>query len=110
MVRRACWMRHLATRTHWRSKTKPPDPVLGNRALTENLHIFGGWLLSKHGRPRRFRPNPQPRTFLGTSPRQPWVISPVGCRGRSYSHSLRCPPEVRNWGVGIGALENHSYG
>src|SRR5258707_11476636 len=96
MVRRACWMRHLATRTHWRSKTKPPDPVLGNRALTENLHIFGGWLVSKHGRPKRFRPNPQPRTLLGASPRQPWVISPVGCGGRSYDPSVSLYETNRN--------------
>ena len=41
MVRRVSWMRLPATRTHWSSKTKPPDPVLGNRALTEKVHEFG---------------------------------------------------------------------
>src|SRR6266436_453120 len=76
MVRYVYSMQLPAALTHLSSKTKPPDPVLGI------------------GR------SPKKYTFSGSSLQQPWVISPVGFRGRSYDHSLRRPPEVRNWGTG----------
>src|ERR1700694_1145915 len=93
-----------ATLTQWSSKTKPPDPVLGIGRSPKKYASSVSSLLSKHGRPGRFRPNPRPRSFLRTSPPQPWVISPVGSEGRSYSHSLRRPAEVRNWGRGKAPL------
>src|SRR6266436_5650215 len=100
MVRYVYSMQLPAALTHLSSKTKPPDPVLGIGRSPKKYTFSVSSLLSKHGRPGRFHPNPQPRSFLGTSPPQPWVVSPVGFRGRSYSHSLRRPPEVRNWGTG----------
>src|SRR6266478_2544341 len=100
MVRYVYSMQLPAALTHLSSKTKPPDPVLGIGRSPKKYTFSVSSLLSKHGRPGHFRPNPQPRSFLGTSPQQPWVVSPVGFRGRSYDHSLRRPPEVRNWGTG----------
>src|SRR5712664_4787470 len=88
MVRYVYSMQLPAALTHLSSKTKPPDPVLGIGRSPKKYAFSVSSLLSKHGRPRRFRRNPQPRKFLGTSPRQPWVISPVGCRGQSYSDSV----------------------
>src|SRR6266436_1181595 len=104
MVRYVYSMQLPAALTHLSSKTKSPDPVLGIGRSPKKYAFSVSSLLSKHGRPGRFRPNPRPRSFLGTSPPQPWVISPVGCRGRSYSHSLRRPIEVRNWGSGKAPL------
>src|SRR6266852_6569346 len=88
MVRCAYSMRLPASWTHLNSKTKPPDPVLGIGRSPKKYAFSVSSLLSKHGRPGRFRPNPLPRSFLGTSPQQPWVISPAGFRGRSYSDSV----------------------
>src|ERR1700737_2040459 len=93
-----------ATLTRSSSKTKPPDPVLGIGRSPKKYAFSVSSLLSKHERPGRFRPNPQPRKFLGTSPQKPWVISPVGFRCRSYRHSLRRSTEVRNRGTRKPAL------
>src|SRR5260370_3872124 len=97
MVRCAYSMRLQVSWTHSSSKTKPADPVVGIGLAPKKYAFSVSSLLSKHGRPRRFRPNPHPRKFLGTSPQQPWVISPVGFRGRSYSHSVCLCETNRNW-------------
>src|SRR5712664_2496855 len=96
MVRYVYSMQLPAALTHLSSKTKPPDPVLGIGRSPKKYAFSVSSLLSKHGRPGRFRPNPLPRSFLGTSPQQPWVISPVGFKGRSYDHSLRPRNQGRN--------------
>src|SRR5438552_8029897 len=63
----------LATSTQLSDKTKPPDPVQ-EIGRSPKKHAFSvSSLLSKHGRPGRFRPNPWPHHCLGSSPLQPWV-------------------------------------
>ncbi len=87
-MRCTSWMQFPGALRHSRSKTKPPDPVLGIGRSPKKYTFSGSSLLSKHGRPRRLHPNPQSRSILGASPQQPWVISPVGFRGRSYTDSV----------------------
>src|SRR5260370_8177967 len=95
MVRYVYSMQLPAALTHLSSKTKPPDPVLGIGRSPKKYTFSVSSLLSKHGRPGRFRPNPQPRSFLGTPPQHPWVISPVAFTRRSSAHILPPPPQLR---------------
>src|SRR6266481_5646506 len=97
MARCTCWMQFPFSLAHWNSKTRPPDPVLriGSSPKMYSYSAYrsfpntGGSSVSA----QTLGPDP----FLRASPQRPWVISPVGCGDRSYSHSLRRHPEVRNW-------------
>src|SRR5258708_4762789 len=75
----------------------------GNRALAKKTKLFSAQsLLSKHGRPQRFRSNPEAAALTTKSPEAAAIALPaVGClplgrQSRSYICSLRPAAPARN--------------
>jgi len=56
----------------------------GNRALTEKVSIFGVIAPFQAREARAFPPKPSAPIVSRGLAQQPWVISPVGFRGRSF--------------------------